>query len=511
MRVIPSLQSVHKVVELNYVNVDNTPRYRAIMRFLYQEYQRLNYWLKPEEVYEGISRWGLFEGYTLEECKIDLERLVEWKNLTSRHDGGRAVSVDDYLRKKFQYLLTPYSIEIERLLEELESVRGYGGSLEPTLFEVIDKQLSKIRSQATNYESGQALSLWNELFESFRSLHQTSVDYIASLHAAKAEELMHTKTFLIYKETLEDYLKKFVKALQRKGYRIEGKINSITVTMRDFFIEAVIEDVLHKPRLEEVSSREELLGEFLEEWDHLKRWFTGYGGSPSELSLLEQASKEAIVRIVRCALRIQERRNSGISRKKELDHLGRWFYYTNEIENAHRLAAVTFGLFKTRHLQGEDLRETDRSDISMWQEKPMVRPLRSRSTKRVGRQDSESIPDNTKKRKEVRAKVLEEQREILCWLQEVVKRGSIRICEMGSVSSKIKVQLLQWIGQCTWSKSNSCKIFIPEGIMMDIYRPDANEIAILNCADGQLQMPNYRFVFIVANEALEEAAAEQEV
>lgn len=507
MKVTPSLQSLRKVLELNYVNVDNTPRYRAIMKFLYQEYQRLNYWLKPEEVFDGIMKWGLFEQYTLEQCQGDLEKLVEWRNLTSRHDGGKSASLEEYLRKKFQYLLTPYSIEIERLLEELETVRGYGGSLEPSLFDTIADKLSNIRSQSTVYESGQALSLWNELFESFKRLHQTSVDYIASLQSVKAEELMSTDAFLVYKETLTGYLKNFVQALQRRAYKIEDNLSSISPNMRDFFIEAIIEDELLKPRLEESAYRDELFEEFLSEWDHLERWFIRYEDLPSELDLLERATKEAIIRIVRYALRIQERKKSGISRKKELDHLGRWFYYTSELNNAHRLAAITFGLFETRHLQGEDLQETDRGDISMWQEKPMVRPLRSRSRKRTDRQDIECVPDSTERRKKARVQVLEDQRVDLCWLQEMVKRGNVQISNMGSVSSRTRLQLLQWIGQCI--SSTSSMFLTPEGIKVSLHRPDANETAILDCEDGVLEMPNYRLAFTVASEAFEEAAVAQ--
>ena len=47
---------------------------------------------------------------------IDLTQLSEWGNLTAQHDGERAVTVEEYLRKKFRYLITPYSIEIERIV-----------------------------------------------------------------------------------------------------------------------------------------------------------------------------------------------------------------------------------------------------------------------------------------------------------------------------------------------------------------------------------------------------------
>ncbi|MCD9020212.1 TIGR02677 family protein [Cohnella silvisoli] len=509
MKGIPSLQSLRGVSELKYVNADNVIRYRAIMRFIYQEYQRLNYWLKPEEIYEGIMKWELFDQYLFEQLQVDLEQLVEWKNLTSRHDGGKSATVEEYLRKKFQYLLTPYSIEIERMLEELENVRGYGGSLEPTLFDTIANKLFEIRSNSINFEPGEALDLWNELFESFKRLHQTSVDYIASLHTSKAEELMVTDAFLVYKESLTDYLQNFVQTLQRRAYKIEGNLNRISENIRDLFFDAVIEDELRKPRLEDVPTREELIEVYLRGWGNLKSWFIENGDSPSELSRLERSTKDAIVRIVRCALRIQERKRSGISKRKDLNYLGNWFYKTNELNDAHRLAALTFGLFQTRHLQGEEIRETDRADISMWLEKPMLRPLRSRSRKKNDRQDIESIPDNTERRKTSMKQILEYHRGELYLLQDMVRRGSVTISELGYISSNIRLSLMQWISRCT--SSNSSKFRTPEGIEVTLYRPGFGDIAVLNCEDGELEMPNYKLTFTIGNEGFAESAAAQQM
>jgi hypothetical protein len=72
-----SAAGLRAVPELSYLNAANVVRYRAIMRFIYIEYQRLMYWLRPEE------------SYTIDMCLSDLEQLKNWGNLASRHDGGR--------------------------------------------------------------------------------------------------------------------------------------------------------------------------------------------------------------------------------------------------------------------------------------------------------------------------------------------------------------------------------------------------------------------------------------
>ena len=44
------------MTEAKYLNVDNTDRYRPIMRLFYLKYEKLKYWLYQEEVYEQLKQ-----------------------------------------------------------------------------------------------------------------------------------------------------------------------------------------------------------------------------------------------------------------------------------------------------------------------------------------------------------------------------------------------------------------------------------------------------------------------
>jgi hypothetical protein len=57
------------------------------------------------------------------------------------------------------------------------------------------------------------------------------------------------------------------------------------------------------------------------------------------------------------------------------------------------------------------LRESDRADASMWQEVPMIRQLRSRSRKRIGKQETEPVYEQHKQRRKTKLVVLEERQE----------------------------------------------------------------------------------------------------
>ena len=66
------------MTEAKYLNVDNTDRYRQIMRLFYLKYEKLKYWLYQEEVYEELKEDAYFREYTPEQCQQDLAALTAW-------------------------------------------------------------------------------------------------------------------------------------------------------------------------------------------------------------------------------------------------------------------------------------------------------------------------------------------------------------------------------------------------------------------------------------------------
>lgn len=48
------------VREAKYLDVENTDRYRAIVRLFYLNYEKLKYWMYQEEVYEELREDSYF-------------------------------------------------------------------------------------------------------------------------------------------------------------------------------------------------------------------------------------------------------------------------------------------------------------------------------------------------------------------------------------------------------------------------------------------------------------------
>ena len=71
--------------------------------------------------------------------------MESWGNLTAQQEVTRARNIAEFKRKKFRYQCTPYTVEIERMVERLGGLGdSFGGSLETTQFDRLPSHLSSL-------------------------------------------------------------------------------------------------------------------------------------------------------------------------------------------------------------------------------------------------------------------------------------------------------------------------------------------------------------------------------
>ena len=87
------------LLEAKYLNVENTDRYRPIIRLFYLQSEKLKYWLYQEEVYEELKEDPYFADYTQEQCQQDLAALTAWKNLSAIQDTRKAATIEEFKNK----------------------------------------------------------------------------------------------------------------------------------------------------------------------------------------------------------------------------------------------------------------------------------------------------------------------------------------------------------------------------------------------------------------------------
>lgn len=79
----------------------------------------------PDEIYRELAQTSFFATYTEEQLSQDLAQLESWGNLTAQQEVTRARNIAEFKRKKFRYQCTPYTVEIERMVERLGGAGGF--------------------------------------------------------------------------------------------------------------------------------------------------------------------------------------------------------------------------------------------------------------------------------------------------------------------------------------------------------------------------------------------------
>ena len=170
-----------KITETSYLTAENTRRYRPILRFFYEQYERINYMMYKEDVFNELKGKNNFEEYTIEMCENDLKALVDWGNLTAIQDTNNVTTVEEFKHRKFRYQLSEYAVEIERLVIKLENLHIEGASLEPKLSERIKEGIENINEVSMQSEI-EVHSWWENLNNDFKRLNQDYQDYIKTFY-----------------------------------------------------------------------------------------------------------------------------------------------------------------------------------------------------------------------------------------------------------------------------------------------------------------------------------------
>ena len=307
---------IKPLTEAKYLNADNVSRYRCIMRIFFEHYEKLKYWLYQEEVYEEMIKDPFFADYRPEQCQQDLTMLTEWKNLNTIQDTKKVASIEEFKNKKYRYQMTEYSVEIERLVLRLENLFIEGASLEPTLLERIRRGIERF-PEMVERDKNEVYTWWTDLNNDFVRLNQNYQDYIRDLNSVRAEEMMHTKQFLVFKDRLIEYLRSFIKGLQRNVGVIEESLCMQKEEMKNQVFEKVVDYELSIPRMDVEVSKEMIWQKVKGRYQSIYDWFVGKEGQENEAGKLFDATNDIIRRITRYAAQLSEKNALGANRKEE--------------------------------------------------------------------------------------------------------------------------------------------------------------------------------------------------
>ena len=480
------------MLEAKYLNVENTDRYRPIIRLFYLKYEKLKYWMYQEEVFEELKEDPYFQEYTMEQCQQDLAALASWGNLLTIQDTRKVTTIEEFKNKKFRYQLSETAVEVERMVIRIENLLIEGSSLEPTLLERLRISLGRL-GEMSQAEAEKRYGWWNDLNSDFIRLNQNYQDYMRELNSVKAEEMMKTKEFLVFKDRLIEYLRSFVKSLQVNVTAIEQQLRSVDREVVNQILQKVTEYELSIPRMDTEIDEQMIYDKMKGRWESISEWFAGKDGMESEAGKVFDTTNEIIRKITRYATRISEMSNQGSNRREEYKKLADIFGKCRDINEAHRLSAVVFGIEKPLHLKGELSRETDSINSGVYEEEAYAVTVtpRVRTYKQKARRSG--IVDRSKEKEEMRLLMIRRVEEERKLLRSYIHNGRLEFASLPVIEPPVRDMFLLWLSKALERKNHRAKT--EDGQMYYIERADVKEYCMLECTDGTFQMPAYTIVF----------------
>lgn len=478
-----------QIDEMRYLTVDNTWRYRSILRYFYLQYEKMKYWIYKEEVFEELKKHEQFSEYTIEQCAQDLEVLLSWRNLLAVQDTSKVSTVEEFKNKQFRYQLSEYSVEIERLTIRLENLFVESASLEPSLLERIREEINKFHNMVTEDEKNVG-SWWSSLNNDFKRLNQNYQDYIRDLYSLKAEEMMKTKEFLVFKDKFIDYLRDFIKGLQYNSNAIEYILNEITEDEINTVLEKVFIYEKSIPRIDAEIHEDVIKDNIYGRWTNLKEWFLGSRGLESEASKLLNITNEIIRKITRFASQIAEARNSAANRKEEYKKLSEMFLKCETIEEAHKLSGLVFGIFNMKHIKGNTERSTESINSSIFEEKPNIEIVKPRIRAYREKSVRNPVVSNEQRKSQMLNKIIKVRQEERKIIESYIEDNVIDFSKLPEIDSHVRLTLLRWLSKAMNSADRKAKT--EDGRVYKVENPKSmDERCRLACTDGNFEMPAY--------------------
>ncbi len=483
---------IKPIVETKYLSVENSDRYRVILREFFYNYKKLKYYLYQEEIYNALKKYDYFEDYTEDQLKQDLSVLVNWNNLITMQDTRKVSTIEEFKNKKYRYRLSKYSIEIERLTIKLENLSVEGSSLESTLLERLDSDIAKFQ-EIKNSSDEKVYGWWNSLNDDFNRLNQNYIDYIRDLNSIKSDELLEVKGFILFKDRVVKYLRKFVKSLQIYSDSIGCTIKKINKDDLDVIINKYISHEKNIPRLDKEYDEEESIKINYGKYNSIREWFVGDEFYNSEVMNLYEATNEMIRKITRYASRISEMISSSINRKDEYEKVSKIFYKLDNINEAHKLSSLVFGVEDIIHLKNIPERQTSDINSGVYEEEPFVKLLSPRIRTYRDKVTRSCIIENNKVKEKVIKRELKKIERLNKIIDELEKEGEIVFNNLNDLDPSIRAILLTWISKAYESVGYEAKT---ENGRLFKLKVISDKIIEINCNDGILKMPDIKLEFV---------------
>lgn len=485
---------------LKYATTEKAHRYRPIIRFLYEQYDKFKYYSKPEEIMHYLKKNDYVneDDYHDTNLQDDLRQLEIWECVISRQDKEIVYTIEEFKNKRLKYQINQPVYEIETTLKKIDELEEeLTGALESREFERILKGLHRLIEVNLKRDTDEFIyEKWMTLMKSLENLKRNSTNYLAHMKSETAEKLFKTEEFLSYKEKFVDYLSKFILTMNRNKHKISKTILNMEDEFIQNYINRLVDYFASIPTLDgKKFDKEKSKRVQAEKWLELKNWFVKNDENECDVDILLKETEVNIQTISRYALRLSEIKGGNQNRKRDYQNLASMFFsFQNkkDIKGAHKLSAVVFGVPHTKHIFAED-KVTDTQDDEIWEQpqKLFTTTPKNRSYQRSKRIKSYVKASEEERQKEVEnyLKNREQQRG---QIEQLIVDDKIIVKDLPVVDSFVRKSILSWITRGVQNRNQTGKTDF--GRNYRFYLASKEKLK-LKCHDGVMVMPDIVFEF----------------
>lgn len=497
----------HEFDVFRHLNVELTREYRLVLRAFNDARERFALHLKPSDVHQFIKTNSTGNEQVDDNVLIQmLQKLVDWGNLAAHADSSEVRTVEDFNKPRFLYQLSRAGEAAELALRFFQQHIEVPGELQATALADILAELNALQLLLeSELDYAKIYRTFRELFTRFEELTSRAQQFIGSIQRVIDLQGADVTTFLQYKETLLDYLERFIRELIVKGAQISVLLQAVPADRLDLALSAASErdlaDALDKSPAAVARSR----AQWQRRWDGLNHWFIGVGG-PSQAEQLRARARSAIPDLLAVISSLNDRRAARSDRTADYRALARWFATASTPEEAHMLWRAAFCLTPARHLATttETAPESLVTPKTSWMNaEPLWISPRLRSTgyvRKPGR--TPAIVDRTEEKRNILIQQEEEDRQIEAARKLIVGRGAHRLSDFATLHGTEFALLLECLGNalCLQAPGDNCvETASRDGsLRVCLERMSDGSQARLITSDGEFIGPDY---FISITEA----------
>lgn len=496
--------SASRLKTFAYVNVESAALYRDVMRTFMEAKERFSLHLRPHEVQAAlsVSHRVIDDPPSIETA---LQQLCEWGNLERHPDTADVATVEEFYRPRFLYQLTPEGEAAEKAIAFYSDEILRSGELQTAALTDIVALLQELEGLGaeTSPDEGRTHRTLSSLRSRFEELTSRAQAFIGSLqrsidlHGAKVVE------FLTYKETLINYLERFIGELRLATAEIATTLERIEAGGVERLLGMAAQRDLADAVAATDDDRTAAAARWRARWSGLRSWFIGRVDAPSQAEVLRSRARSAIPSLLSAIISINDRRVTRSDRVTDLRVLARWFAEADSDHDAHRLWRAAFALAPARHLRIDDATLDERESAppvlpqTSWLDSPPLRiaPRLRRLGWHVHRGRPPNVIDRSSEKAMLRADAEAEAAQLATAQQRLATGGLTRLSELGVLNPVEFDVFLDLLGEtlamrvdrddtvCTISSDGSLRITL---------RPTRDgSTAVIRSTIGRLSGPDH--------------------